>query len=173
MNTTFKFYFLWTTVFWLEDSSSSCRSSAWNYDWFRSIFGLVGRCNEFLPYGLPGGTGDAPWTFVMSTRYKYINNQKYWSCFITQIIHLVAVRKPKLIIISVLLNLPIDSKLVYWRICIIFMPTSKLWGNHKPFSWHSINIKMLICEQRDAGQNCTLPDVDIASSCTKILFLYV
>ena len=140
------------------------------YDWFRSIFGLVGRCNEFLPYGLPGGTGDGPWTFVMSTRYKYINNQKYWSCFITQIIHLVAVRKPKLIIISVLLNLPIDSKLVYWRICIIFMPTSKLWGNHKPFSWHSINIKMLICEQRDAGQNCTLPGVDISSVQYKDIF---
>ena len=42
-----------------------------SYDWFRSIFGLVGQWNEFLPYGLPGGTGDGPWTFVMSTRYKY------------------------------------------------------------------------------------------------------
>ena len=76
----------------------------------------------------------------------------------------MAVRKPELIIISVLLNLPIDSKLVYWRICIIFMPTSKLWGNHKPFSWHSINIKMLICEQR-CWAKFTLPHVDIVDTC--------
>ena len=30
---------------------------------------------------------------------------------------------------------------------------------------------MLICEQRDAGQNCTLPDVDIASVVQRYFFV--
>ena len=33
VNTTFEFYFLWSTVFRLEDSSSSCLSAAWNLLW--------------------------------------------------------------------------------------------------------------------------------------------
>ena len=62
MNTTFDFYFLWTTVLWLEDSSISCRLAAKTcYDWFRSIFGLVGGGTEFLPYRLPGSQTDTPW----------------------------------------------------------------------------------------------------------------
>ena len=32
-NRTFEFYFLWTTVFSLEDSNSSCISAAWSWLW--------------------------------------------------------------------------------------------------------------------------------------------